>query len=327
MIMAPRKIFLGFLVGLTACGSSSSKLGSGDASDGRSKASVDAGTHGDGRTDHASPPMDAHKSDRTSAPSDTGAADGARRDAEGGSSVADAGADATVPQVAEVFANNGDTLFRVNLDAGALSIVGKFTGCTDGIQDVALDSKSNMYATSGYHIWRVDRTTAACVGDAAVASDAGLLPVAITFLPKDDAGVEPLVGFTSTRYVRVDLSTGGITPLGVLPAGYSLTGDSVAVKGGPTYISLGGNGCADCLAELDTSDANLTTLFGSLGYPKVNGLAFWGGAVYGFTGPGQVLKVTFPDGGLHVTSLPINDAGYGFAGAGSTTSAPRYSVL
>lgn len=237
------------------------------------------------------------------------------------------GHDSAVPtsKVAEVFANNTTQLLRVDLTTNTLSLVGTFTGagCGRDMQDVALDDNSNMYATDGTRIWRVDPKTAQCLS---VAVNGGGLPIAITFLPTGAFGssAQMLFGYTHTEAVTVNLGSGTVTPRSSVGGGYSLSGDFVSVNGGPTYVSVTGNGCRDCLVEVDTTTGAITKSWGSLGHSGVYGLAFWGGVIYGFDGAGEVLEVTFnaDAGTVSTTVLNINPQHYAFTGAGSTTAAP-----
>ncbi len=78
----------------------------------------------------------------------------------------------------------------------------------------------------------------------------------------------------------------------------------------------------DCLVEIDPTTGSVTKSWGPLGFGAVDGLAFWGGTVYGFDAAGDVIAVTFDAGSIATTALPINPAGYHFVGAGSSMAAP-----
>jgi hypothetical protein len=230
----------------------------------------------------------------------------------------------SVPQGdVEVFANSDHTLYRIDPTTYGISVVGDFAGCNVGIQDIALDAQSNMYATTGSTLWRVDRKTATCLG--LVVADPNL-PVAISFVPKGtvDPNEEALVGFTWSDYVRVDLNTKSITKLGTLGKGYTLSGDFASVIGGSTYVSVKGNGCNDCLVEIDVKTGAITKEWGSLKHSQVSGLAFWAGKVYGFEVPGYTFEVTLGNMPLSTKDIDFNPRPNIslFNGAGSTTSAP-----
>ena len=87
-------------------------------------------------------------------------------------------------------------------------------------------------------------------------------------------------------------------------------------------MSVHGNGCnGDCIVEIDVTTGAVTKSLGSTGYSE-NGLAFWGGVVYGFNGAGDVVATTVGSSGATTKALSINPNGYLFVGAGSTTAAP-----
>lgn len=219
--------------------------------------------------------------------------------------------------------NSGTQLFVFDVATSTIALVGPLTGCGPNIQDIALDDNLNMIASDGTTMWNVDRTTGNCLG-VAVAGASGALPVAFTFVPAETFGTpnQALVGYTvASTYVRVDLSTSQVTTLGALGGGYLLSGDFVAVNGGPTYVSVRGNGCMDCIVEIDVMTGAVTKSWGSTGY-RENGLAYWGGIVYGFNGSGQVVETSFSGTTATTTLLPVNPQGYHFTGAGSTTAAP-----
>ena len=116
----------------------------------------------------------------------------------------------------EVYVNSSTQLFAFDVDTMVISLVGPLTGCSDQVQDIALDDQDNMVASDGTTMWYVDRTTAACLGVAA-SGPAGSLPVAFTFVPKETFGTtaQALVGYTSqSTYVRVDLTTNTVTAIG-----------------------------------------------------------------------------------------------------------------
>ena len=244
---------------------------------------------------------------------------------DSGSMVTDTG---PPPMTAVVYAESPNTLYKLDPTTNAISIVAPFTGdcaarhdCADVI-DIALDEMSNGYGTTFGAFYSFDPTTAVTKF-----IHNGPYPNSLSFVPKGtlDPLVEALVGYDSAVYIRIDTTTGVITPVGKLTGGYTSSGDIVSVIGGGTFLTVHGPGCntSDCLLQGDPKTGDIIQNYGSVNHSSVYGLAFWGGVAYGFDNTGQVFSITFPGGKLMTTDIAIPSGGPGqFYGAGSTTSAP-----
>jgi hypothetical protein len=254
---------------------------------------------------------------KTKPGTDTGASFGSLGDAKPSQPAA---ADATAN--GEVWSQSLETLFKVDPATKKVTVVGTFSGC-GAVLDIALDANSNMFATSDGGLFRVDLATAACTKIAD-----GTYPNSLSFVPKGtvDPNAEALVGYQDNNdYIRIDTTTGAIATVGSLGnVAYHSSGDIVSVIGGPTYLSVQGDSCDDCLVEVNPATGAVVKEWGSLGRPDVYGLAFWAGSVYGFDDGGDLFEVTFSGDRLTATDVPIPDKAQDlqFAGAGSTTSAP-----
>lgn len=218
----------------------------------------------------------------------------------------------------EVFGHSENTLYCVDTISRSVSEVGVFNGCTY-VADIALDESSNIYASTGTGLFYVETNTAHCTRIAT-----GTFPNSLSFVP---AGTiqpdrETLVGYQGGDYVKIDPSTGAVTKIGEIGDGLQSSGDIVSAKGGKTFVTVKGKGCADCLVEVDPATGKLTHNWGPIGKPDVFGLAFWAGELYAFTNAGELLLVTISTGVLVATPIPITNAPAKFWGAGSTTSAP-----
>lgn len=237
--------------------------------------------------------------------------------------------DGAVPEVgpepepaAAVYAHSPDTLYKLDPDTKAVTTIGTFSGCGfSGVVDIALDAKSNLYASAG-GIFKVDTATAKCtsVGGGSFAGNS------LSFVPAGilDATKEVLVTYNGGTYYKVDVTSGATTELGSLPSGYSSSGDIVSVKGGGTYVTVNGNGCGDCLLEIDPKTGSMKKNWGAVGASQVYGIAFWAGSVYTFDNSGQIYELTFGTDKVTAKNIPIpsKPMGLQFWGAGSTTSAP-----
>ncbi|MDI1436917.1 hypothetical protein [Polyangium sorediatum] len=222
---------------------------------------------------------------------------------------------------AEVFGHSPDRLYKLEPYTKEVSVVGYFEGCGDVI-DIAIDKDSKIVGTSFYGLYWIDKTTAKCTEIAS-----GSYPNSLSFVPAGtlDPNHEVLVGYENATYVRIDTVTGVMTTVGSIGGGYSSSGDIVSVKGGGTYLTVKGNGCDDCLIEVNPKTGALVKNWGPVGNSDVFGIAFWAGSVYGFTNSGFLFELTFNPNGTSVTSTPIAIPGnpnLQFWGAGSTTFAP-----
>lgn len=239
---------------------------------------------------------------------------------DGGAFAQDGGAPRPDPGAGEVFGHSDNTLYRVDTATRAVSTVGFFQGCTY-VADIALDESSVVYASTGTELYFVETNTARCTKIAQ-----GTFPNSLSFVPAGtlEPDREVLVGFQGGDYVRIDTASGKVTKIGELGGGFESSGDVVSAKGGKTYVTVKGPGCADCLVEIDPKLGTLTRNWGPLGHDDVFGLAFWGGELYAFTNAGELLLVTFAADALSVQVLPVANApaDLRFWGAGSTTSAP-----
>jgi hypothetical protein len=224
----------------------------------------------------------------------------------------------------EVFGHSDNTLYRVDTVTRSVTEIGVFNGCSN-INDIALDESSSIYATTGAELFYVETNTGNCTRIAT-----GMFPASLSFVPAGtvEADREALVGFVGGDYVKIDSKSGMVTKIGEIGQGFASSGDVVSAKGGKTFLTVTGPGCtdSDCLLEIDPKTGALAKNWGPIGKSKVFGLAFWAGALYGFTDSGELVLVTIDTGTLVAMSIPITNAPKSFRGAGSTTSAPTGPV-
>jgi hypothetical protein len=235
----------------------------------------------------------------------------------------DGGAGGGGEEVAEVFGHSASVLYRLDPDTKQITTVGTFSNCDGSVIDIALDKDSNLYGTTPNGLFRINKTNAACM-----LVKSGSYPNSLSFIPAGtlDPNVEALVGYNGSNYIRIDPITGNVSDVGDLgPNGFSSSGDIVSVKGGGTFLTVNGDGCGDCLVEVDPKTGSVIKEWGPLNYSAVYGIAFWAGSVYGFTDAGELFEVTFPNGVLTTTAINVTGAN-SFYGAGSTTSAPPVAI-
>jgi hypothetical protein len=239
---------------------------------------------------------------------------------DGGSSFNDDVVQQTPEPIAEVYGHSAGTLYKLDPNTKAVTVVGDFNGCSSVI-DIALDENSKLFGTTSDALWAIDKTSAKCTQ-----IGTGSFPNSLSFVPKGtvDPNVEALVGYEDSDYVRIDPQTGKKTVIGSIGSGYSSSGDIVSVKNGPTYLTVKGNNCDDCVLEVDPATGAMKKNWGSIKHADVFGLAFWAGSIYGFDNGGELFEVKVSGSTLTTTpiAIPGQPQGLSFWGAGSTTSAP-----
>jgi hypothetical protein len=216
----------------------------------------------------------------------------------------------------EVYGHTASALYRVDPIAHTVAIVGNFQGCSY-INDIALDQNGILYGATGTALYSISTQSARCT---LIAN--GTFPNSLSFVPVGtlDGANEALVGYEGGDYVRIDTNTGNKTVVGSLGGGYVSSGDVVSAIGGSTYVTVKGNGCSDCLVEVDPKTGALLKNWGDVGHTDVFGVAFWGGKVYGFANDGSLFEMSLANDS--VTSTTLQSPANAWAGAGSTTSAP-----
>jgi hypothetical protein len=236
--------------------------------------------------------------------------------------------DVAPPGSAIVYAETKDTLYALDPITKAVTTVAAFTGCTE-VLDIALDKDSNMFATTLDGLFTIDTKTAKCT----LVASGSAYPNSLSFVPAGtlDPMVEALVGYVADTYVRIDTKSGKMTMLGSIGQSYSSSGDIVSARGGGTYLTVKGGPkgtCNDCLIQVDPKTGAFLLDWGPLDRTDVFGLAFWGGAVYGFDTAGELFEVEFHGLATQITTIPDPGApaGLQWFGAGSTTSAPIVPV-
>lgn len=235
-------------------------------------------------------------------------------EATGGSS------DGGGPTFTEVFGHSASYLYKLDPITNAVTEIGRFEGC-NYVVDIAIDRQGRMLASTIGSLWQIDPLTARCTLIAE-----GNFPNALSFVPVGtvDPDEEALVGYIELHYTRIDTDSGAHSPISPIAGGYTSSGDIVAVDGGKAYLTVKGNGCSDCLMEIDPKNGDLLHNYGDLGYTDVYGLAFWGGAAYGFTHGGELFRIAFDGDSVLTEAIPIPAAPdtLSFAGAGSSTRVP-----
>lgn len=125
---------------------------------------------------------------------------------------------------------------------------------------------------------------------------------ALTFLAD---GTLALAG--DNAFYRLSRSSGAATRVGTVGSLYS-SGDLSGTPAGPLYLTASGG---DRLVQINPV-TGAGTIVGSIGVLGVYGLAYWDGALYGFTSNGQIIQIRLSDG---VGTEVARAAGTRFEGA------------
>jgi hypothetical protein len=238
-------------------------------------------------------------------------------DAGTGSSTGGGGSDATV----YVYAHTQSTLYRVDPDSLAISEIGDFgwpNNATDTMTDIAVDKDGNMVGVSYDKVYQVDTSTAKTT---LLSSSLQGMFNGLSYVPAlyvGGSGDDVLVGTRNTdgAVFRIDPMTGSATQIGDMGAGFSSSGDLVAVANFGIVQTVPGNG-GDTLATLASGTFAATTI-GNTGYGEIWGLAFWKNKVFGFTDDGAFITIDPMTGAATLVSENFE----GWYGAAVTTTAP-----
>jgi hypothetical protein len=247
-------------------------------------------------------------------------------DANGGgddSQMGNGGGDGGVTEQVYVYAHTASTLFKVDPDTLAITMIGNFgwpsSVGSDQMTDIAIDKTGQMIGVSYTRVYRVDPTNAQAT---LLSSSLGGAFNGLSFVPAaqlGQTGDDVLVGTENSdgKVYRVDPTTGQITQVGDMGASYASSGDMVAVEGFGTVQTVpGSNG--DTLVKLAPNSFAATPIGSGTGFSTLWGIAFWKNKIYGFADTGEFVLIDATTGvGTMVTQT--NQAWWG---AAVTTLAP-----
>jgi hypothetical protein len=233
-----------------------------------------------------------------------------------------------------VYAHADHTLYSIDLGAKSLVVVGPFKAPMvtvgtkmeeDTITDLAVAPDGTIYVVSHSTLYTASATDGHVtkVGDLMAC---GQDNVALSFTPDNKLYVADYKG----EFCQIDFtqSPPTVTPVAKLSGNLAVSGDLVAVADGTMYASAYllsdaagmGTQANNVLVKIDPATA-AATMIGPTGFPKLFGVAFQQGQVFGFThdGTGHVVTIdpmtgagtlynTFSDPS---TKMPISFAGAG----------------
>lgn len=231
--------------------------------------------------------------------------------AAGGSSM-DAGTDGPEPAESTIFANSKAVLYEVNPAAQKLVSALSLSGCEAEVIDIAINSSGVVYATTSGGLFTIDTASGTCA-----LKKSGEYPNSLAFFPKGvlDTTKEVLVGYRDSSYFRIDESTGEKALIGGLAEGLISGGDLIVTEQKRAYATVKGNGCNDCLAEIDPANGSVLEYVGALGQADVFGLAYQKGILYGFSVTGLMFQVNLESAATEFIPLMNGQPDLSFLGA------------
>ena len=124
---------------------------------------------------------------------------------------------------------------------------------------------------------------------------------------------------TDGKIFQVDPMTGAVTQLGDMGAGYTSSGDIVAVTGfGMVATVPSGTLGPDRLVRLAPTTFAATPIGNSTGFDRLWGVGYWGTRVFGFSERGTLTVIDSTTG----AGQSIATDGEAWWGAAVTTAAP-----
>jgi hypothetical protein len=246
----------------------------------------------------------------------------AQTDAHGsGSDGSGGGGDgSTPPGSASIYAHTDKTLYRVDPDSYAVTMVGNFDfSAFEQMTDLGIDASGNLVGVSFFSVYQVDPNTAHVTQ---LSSSLARSFNGLSFVPASALGMsgnDVLIGTQTTddKVFRVNPMTGAVTQVGAMGASYTSSGDLVSVDGFGTVQTVPGNP-HDVLVRLAPMTFAATPIGTGTGFDNIWGLGFWKGKVFGFTNGGELITID-PTTGV---GTMVASGGPAWFGAAVTTTAP-----
>ena len=227
-----------------------------------------------------------------------------------------------------VYAHSDHVLYHIDLANKALVRVGpfnapKFNMSEDVITDLAVAPDNTIYTISKNNLYTADPKDGHVTVVGPVTT-CGMDSVALTTTPDGSLYAADYKG----AFCKIDISAKPprVTQVGTLGNGLAIAGDIVAVKDGTMFgtaytVANAASDNNDVLVTIDPTSGKASAPIGPTGYPKLFGIAFAMGQVFGFThdGSGHVITIDpkTGKGTLFNTFLdPMTNKGISFAGAG-----------
>ncbi|MFT3698725.1 MAG: hypothetical protein QM831_36600 [Kofleriaceae bacterium] len=231
-----------------------------------------------------------------------------------------------------VYAHSDTVLYSVDVVGKTLNKVGNFNApSNDAITDLAVAPDNTIYVISESAIYTADPNDGHVTKLGSLAA-CGTKGVALTTTPDGKLWT----GDFSGSLCQIDTTQSPpalLAPIS-MTSGLALSGDFVAVSDGTVFGTAykksdnanSGTNLNNTLVKIDVPTGTVTSI-GPTGYPKLFGVAFAAGQVFGFThdGTGHVVTIdpTTGTGTLFGTFTdPGTNQGISFGGAGVSSLVP-----
>jgi hypothetical protein len=220
-----------------------------------------------------------------------------------------------------VYAHTRSTLYRVDPDTLAITMIGNFSFPTgnEDITDIAINKNNEMIGISFGSVYRIDPGNAT---GTRLTSGLGGLFNGMSFVPATEIGQtgdDILIATRNSDGVvhRIDPMTGVATPIGNMGS-FASSGDCVSVAQLGTLQTADNGIGADRLVRLAPNTFTATPIGNDIGFSDIWGIAFWKDKVFGFTNGGEFITIDPTTG---VGTL-VQGNGPAWWGAAVTTLAP-----
>lgn len=233
--------------------------------------------------------------------------------------------DLTKP-VGQLYTQTSNTLYRLETNALAFTLVGKFTfdKNSGSVTDIALDQYGKLFAITNHDVFICAAGTAACKWLAALPGTGTFN--GMTFVPKGTISAdETLIGIgTDGSWNQIDVTgtTAKVTKLGSYGGSWLSSGDAFSVEGIGTYATLKtATSKTDTLAKVDPANGKILSIVGDTGVNQLFGLAWWNGVFYGVSNDGNIYTLDTQTGAATKVTGISTPTGVKWWGAGVSTRA------
>ena len=224
--------------------------------------------------------------------------------------------------VTYVYAHTASTLYKVDPDTLAITMIGNFvwSNGSDQMTDIAIDKTGVMIGVSYTSVYRINVTNAVTTrmsaGLSGTFNGLSFVPAAMLGSTGDDV----LVGTRNADGVvfQIDPMTGHANAIGNMGGSFASSGDLVAVTNFGTAQTADNGFSADRLVRLAPQTFSATPVGTDIGYADIWGVAFWKNKIFGFTNGGEFVTI---DPATGVGTI-VQSNGPAWWGAAVTTSAP-----
>ncbi len=232
-----------------------------------------------------------------------------------------------------IYAHSDHVLYKIDLTNRALVKVGAFNApmvkvngrlYEDNMTDLAVAPDDTLYTISHTTLYSANASDGHVTAIGNITT-CGQDNVALTTTKDGNLFV---ADYLKGAFCKIDLAgqTPTVAPIGTLGGGYAVSGDLVAVGDGTMYATVHDPRVSktddnNVLVKIDPTTGVATAIIGPTGYPKLFGVAFENGQVFGFThdGSGNVVTIDPKTGkGRFYNSFkdPSTGMGISFSGAG-----------